>query len=54
MVGETHCQSFGLITSAYHHVVDVSQTHRNHRREERGGVQRSCVTLCKLQPCIIV
>jgi hypothetical protein len=39
----------GLITFAYHQVVHVSRTHRNHRRSERGGAMLCCPTLSHME-----
>ena len=39
----------GLIIFAYHPVVDVSRTHRDHRRAARGGAMLSCPTLSHME-----
>ena len=44
----------GLTSFAYHQVVDVSRTHRSHRRVVRGGAMRSCPTLSHMETCSTV
>ena len=44
----------GLTSFAYHQVVDVSRTHRTHRRVVRGGAMWSCPNLSQLESHITV